>query len=336
MTQMAPVLDVANLSVRFPASRNWLGRPTSFVHAVNGVDLMVQPGKSVGIVGESGCGKSTLAQAIIGLVDYNNGTVAIDGQDFHSAHGKAKRDIRQKMQIVFQDPQSSLDRRLPVWRLISEPLHIRGGFSKMQLREKAAQLATAVGLRPEHLDRLPHEFSGGQRQRIAIARAISTDPDLLVLDEPTSALDVSVQAQIINLLLKLQRELGLSYLLISHDVALVRHFCDDVAVMYLGQIVEAGPASDVLNHPKHPYTQTLLAAAPSLENPLPELSEVRIGELPNNRILPTGCYYRERCGKVVAGCEKPQGLHQVSAHKTLGSTAIQVRCHRVIEAAALG
>lgn len=333
--QVAPVLDVANLSVRFPASRNWLGRPTSFVHAVNGVDLLVQPGKSVGIVGESGCGKSTLAQAIIGLVDYNNGTVAIDGQDFHSAQGKAKRDIRQKMQIVFQDPQSSLDRRLPVWRLISEPLHIRGGFNKAQLREKAAQLATAVGLRPEHLDRLPHEFSGGQRQRIAIARAISTDPDLLVLDEPTSALDVSVQAQIINLLLKLQRELGLSYLLISHDVALVRHFCDDVAVMYLGQIVEAGPASDVLNHPKHPYTQTLLAAAPSLENPLPELSEVRIGELPNNRILPTGCYYRERCGKAVAACEQPQVLHQVSVHKTLGSPAIQVRCHRAVEVAVL-
>lgn len=333
--QVAPVLDVANLSVRFPASRNWLGRPTSFVHAVNGVDLLVQPGKSVGIVGESGCGKSTLAQAIIGLVDYNNGTVAIDGQDFHSAQGKAKRDIRQKMQIVFQDPQSSLDRRLPVWRLISEPLHIRGGFNKAQLREKAAQLATAVGLRPEHLDRLPHEFSGGQRQRIAIARAISTDPDLLVLDEPTSALDVSVQAQIINLLLKLQRELGLSYLLISHDVALIRHFCDDVAVMYLGQIVEAGPASDVLNHPKHPYTQTLLAAAPSLENPLPELSEVRIGELPNNRILPTGCYYRERCGKAVAACEQPQVLHQVSVHKTLGSPAIQVRCHRAVEVAVL-
>lgn len=327
MTQTLPVLDIANLSVRFAVSRNWLGRPTSFVHAVNGVDLHVRAGKSVGIVGESGCGKSTLAQAIIGLVDYNNGSVAIDGQDFHSAQGKAKRDIRQKMQIVFQDPQSSLDRRLPVWRLISEPLHIRGGYSKAQLRAKAAELATAVGLRPEHLDRLPHEFSGGQRQRIAIARAISTDPDLLVLDEPTSALDVSVQAQIINLLLKLQRELGLSYLLISHDVALVRHFCDDVAVMYLGQIVEAGPASDVLNSPKHPYTQTLLAAAPSLENPLPELSEVKIGELPNNRILPAGCYYRERCGKAVSACAMPQTLHEISPRKTDNNLSTQVRCH---------
>ena len=331
MTQMVPVLDVADLSVRFPASRNWIGRPTSFVHAVNGVDLIVQPGKSVGIVGESGCGKSTLAQAIIGLVDYNHGTVAIDGQSFHDAQGKAKRDIRQKMQIVFQDPQSSLDRRLPVWRLISEPLHIRGGHSKAELRAKAAQLATAVGLRPEHLDRLPHEFSGGQRQRIAIARAISTDPDLLVLDEPTSALDVSVQAQIINLLLKLQRELGLSYLLISHDVGLVRHFCDDVAVMYLGQIVEAGAASDVLNDPKHPYTQTLLAAAPSLENPLPQLSEVRIGELPNNRILPSGCYYRERCGQVDSSCVTPQVLHELSSRKSSGSPVSQVRCHRVAQ-----
>jgi len=331
MTQMVPVLDVANLSVRFPASRNWIGRPTSFVHAVNGVDLIVKPGKSVGIVGESGCGKSTLAQAIIGLVDYNHGTVAIDGQNFHDAQGKAKRDIRQKMQIVFQDPQSSLDRRLPVWRLISEPLHIRGDHSKAELRAKAAQLATAVGLRPEHLDRLPHEFSGGQRQRIAIARAISTDPDLLVLDEPTSALDVSVQAQIINLLLKLQRELGLSYLLISHDVGLVRHFCDDVAVMYLGQIVEAGAASDVLNDPKHPYTQTLLAAAPSLESPLPQLSEVRIGELPNNRILPSGCYYRERCGQADSSCVTPQVLHEVSLRKSSGTPVSQVRCHRVAQ-----
>lgn len=248
-----PVLEVSDLKVRFPASRDWLGRPTSHVHAVNGVTLEVRGGRSLGIVGESGCGKSTLAQAIIGLAPYEQGRVTIDGQDLQATQGKQKRDLRQKMQIVFQDPQSSLDRRLPVWRLISEPLHIRGGHSNAELHAKAEQLAAAVGLRPEHLDRLPHEFSGGQRQRIAIARAISTDPDLMVLDEPTSALDVSVQAQIVNLLLKLQRERGLTYLLISHDVALVRHFCDDVAVMYLGQIVESGPADEVLGNPRHPY-----------------------------------------------------------------------------------
>lgn len=316
-----PVLEVTDLHVRFPGSRNWLGRTTSYVHAVNGVSLSVRPGKSLGIVGESGCGKSTLAQAIIGLVDYSQGKIAIDSQDFQTVQGRQKRELRQKMQIVFQDPQSSLDRRLPVWRLISEPLHIRGGYSKAELHAKAEELAVSVGLRPEHLDRLPHEFSGGQRQRIAIARAISTDPDLMVLDEPTSALDVSVQAQIINLLLKLQRERGLAYLMISHDVALVRHFCDDVAVMYLGEIVETGPAEDVLNNPRHPYTQTLLAAVPSFANPLPTIAEVRLGELPNNRRLPSSCFYMQRCGKVAAGCEVRQALLPVDAGPS------QVRCH---------
>jgi peptide/nickel transport system ATP-binding protein len=315
------VLDVSDLHVRFPASRNWLGRPTSHVHAVNGVNLTVRAGKSLGIVGESGCGKSTLAQAIIGLAPYERGRVAIDGEDFGAVQGKEKRALRQKMQIVFQDPQSSLDRRLPVWRLISEPLHIRGGHSKADLHAKAEQLAVSVGLRPEHLDRLPHEFSGGQRQRIAIARAISTDPDLLVLDEPTSALDVSVQAQIINLLLKLQRERGLTYLMISHDVALVRHFCDDVAVMYLGQIVETGPADEVLSLPQHPYTQTLLAAAPSFDTPLPTIAEVRMGELPNNRRLPASCFYKQRCGKAAAGCETQQVLQRADDGPR------HVRCH---------
>ncbi|KOF15027.1 peptide ABC transporter ATP-binding protein [Ensifer adhaerens] len=316
-----PVLEVSDLNVRFPASRDWLGRPTSHVHAVNGVTLQVRGGGSLGIVGESGCGKSTLAQAIIGLAPYEKGRVAIDGEDLQAAQGRQKRELRQKMQIVFQDPQSSLDRRLPVWRLISEPLHIRGGHSNAELHAKAGQLAVAVGLRPEHLDRLPHEFSGGQRQRIAIARAISTDPDLMVLDEPTSALDVSVQAQIVNLLLKLQRERGLTYLLISHDVALVRHFCDDVAVMYLGQIVESGPADEVLGNPRHPYTQTLLASAPSFASPLPTIAEVRMGELPNNRKLPAGCFYKERCGKAAAGCEAPQVLQRLS------DGARHARCH---------
>ncbi|WP_429818541.1 oligopeptide/dipeptide ABC transporter ATP-binding protein [Ensifer sp. B1-9] len=316
-----PVLEVFDLHVRFPASRNWLGRPTSHVHAVNGVTLTVRAGRSLGIVGESGCGKSTLAQAIIGLAPYEVGKVKIDGEDFQAAQGKQKRVLRQKMQIVFQDPQSSLDRRLPVWRLISEPLHVRGGHTRAELYEKAEELAVAVGLRPEHLDRLPHEFSGGQRQRIAIARAISTDPDLMVLDEPTSALDVSVQAQIINLLLKLQRERGLTYLLISHDVALVRHFCDDVAVMYLGQIVESGPAEEVLRNPCHPYTQTLLAAAPSFESPLPDIAQVRAGELPNNRSLPDGCFYRQRCDRISGGCEVGQALRR------LADNTRQVRCH---------
>ncbi|SDP36046.1 oligopeptide/dipeptide ABC transporter ATP-binding protein [Phyllobacterium sp. OV277] len=311
----APLLRVENLTVRFPGARNWFGRAMSEVHAVNNVDLVVLPGESLGIVGESGCGKSTLVQAVIGLIAPTSGRIVVEGHDFAAISGRQKTEIRQKMQIVFQDPQSSLDPRLPVWRLITEPLHIRGGMSTAALRVRARELAVSVGLRVEHLDRLAHEFSGGQRQRIAIARALSTDPELLILDEPTSALDVSVQAQIINLLLKLQRELGLSYLFISHDVSLIRHFCDRVAVMYLGQIVETGASAAVFDHPAHPYTKTLLASVPSLQNSLQEVDASLTGELPNNRRLPTGCYYRDRCLISSAECEKPQDLATVAAIK---------------------
>lgn len=322
----APLLSVENLTVRFPGATNWFGQVTSQVHAVNNVDLCVLPGESLGIVGESGCGKSTLVQAVIGLVRLTSGRVLVDGHDFAGANGTLKRDLRQKMQIVFQDPQSSLDPRLPVWRLITEPLHIRGGMPAAALRARAEELAVSVGLRSDQLDRLPHEFSGGQRQRIAIARALSTDPELLILDEPTSALDVSVQAQIINLLLKLQRELGLSYLFISHDVSLVRHFCDRVAVMYLGQIVETGPAEAVFDDPAHPYTRTLLASVPSLENSLPDVDASLTGELPNNRRLPAGCYYRERCRSAVPGCELPQALLAVPKADAESAPRHQARC----------
>lgn len=261
-TLTRPVLEVSDLHVRFPASRNWLGRPTSFVHAVNGVTLTVGAGRSLGIVGESGCGKSTLAQAIIGLAPYEEGRVRIDGEDFQGAQGKQKRALRQKMQIVFQDPQSSLDRRLPVWRLISEPLHIRGGHSRAELHDKAEELAVAVGLRPEHLDRLPHEFSGGQRQRIAIARALMLEPKLVVLDEPVSALDVSIQRDIMALLGELKRELGVAYLLVAHDLAVVAELSDRIGVMYGGQMLELGDTAQIIGAPGHPYTKVLLDAVP--------------------------------------------------------------------------
>ena len=309
-----PILSVDDAHVRFRAGGGLFRRGTDIVHAVNGVSLDVARGETFGIVGESGCGKTTLGQAIMGLVPLSAGSVTLAGG------GSEGREPR--MQIVFQDPQSSLDPRLPVWRLITEPLHIQGGHDRKALLARATLLAEAVGLRPEQIDRFPHEFSGGQRQRIAIARALSLEPVLLVLDEPTSALDVSVQAQIVNLLLSLQAERQLSYILISHDVALVSHVCDRVAVMYLGQIVEVGPADVVLGFPTHPYTHALLEAVPSFERALPDVVAARAGELPSNRRLPTGCFFRDRCPGAVSGCERPQVLRPIGDGRS-------VRCHRV-------
>ncbi|WP_448955109.1 ABC transporter ATP-binding protein [Labrys neptuniae] len=307
----ADLLFVDELSVRYRAGA--FSRRKD-VHAVNGVSFSVKEGETIGIVGESGCGKSTLGQAILGLVPVTDGRIHFKGT--------AGNEPRARIQIVFQDPQASLDPRLPAWRLITEPLHIQGGLSNRELVERAGELAAAVGLRPDHIDRYAHEFSGGQRQRIAIARALSLEPALLVLDEPTSALDVSVQAQIVNLLLNLQATRRLSYVLISHDVALVRHLADQVAVMYLGQIVEIGAAADVLGQARHPYTRALLDSVPSFEHPLVS-TPARAGELPSNRNLPTGCFFRDRCPSAATGCEQPQVLRRLADGRS-------VRCHRAV------
>jgi len=224
---------------------------------------------------------------------------------------------------VFQDPQSSLDPRLPVWRIITEPVYVQQHNSVAERRAQAAELAQQVGLRPEAIDRLPHEFSGGQRQRISIARALSSQPDIIVLDEPTSALDISVQAQILNLLVELQRQRNLTYVLISHNVSVIQHMSDRVAVMYLGQIVELGPTAQVLRQPQHPYTRLLLDSVPRTGRSLSDSAiEDRKGELPGNRQLPQGCFFRERCPYAGEGCQRPQSLRV-----NLGGTA--VRCHKV-------
>jgi peptide/nickel transport system ATP-binding protein len=249
------------------------------------------------------------------------GSVVFEDVDLATADADTLRRMRRKFQIVFQDPQSSLDPRMAVWRLISEPLYVAGERRKGRLKERAAELAEQVGLRREQLDRYPHEFSGGQRQRIAIARALALSPELVVLDEPTSALDVSVQAQILNLLMDLQRDLRLTYLFISHNIQVVRHISHRIAVMYLGQIVELGRADDILDRPSHPYTRTLLAAVPRLAGAL-AIDAPKAGELPINTVLPEGCFYRDRCAFASAGCEKPQAL------RPLAGSAIQVRCHR--------
>lgn len=248
------LVELQDVRVRFPATVNWRGKPTGYVHALNGLDLNIIRGETLGIVGESGCGKSTLAQLLMGLQKPSSGEIHRARHD-NSWFGSG-------MQMVFQDPQSSLDPRLPIWRIITEPVFVQKHNSSRERRELAATLAGQVGIRAEYLDRLPHEFSGGQRQRISIARALSSEPDIIVLDEPTSALDISVQAQILNLLVELQRQRNLTFVLISHNVSVVRHMSDRVAVMYLGQIVELGAAEKVLTDPQHPYTRLLLDSVP--------------------------------------------------------------------------
>ncbi len=255
------VLEIKDATVRYPKDFNFFGRPISFHTAVDHVNVNIKEGETLALVGESGCGKTSLANAVVGLNRLADGEILYRGKNILQ-HDEA---TRREIQIVFQDPQSSLDPRWPVWKIMTEPLTVGTGLSRSELRDKAAELCEMVGLEPLHIDRLPHEFSGGQRQRIAVGRALSVRPKLLVLDEPTSALDVSVQAQILNLLLDLQDEHGLTYLFISHDVAVVRHISDHVAVMYQSKVVEAGEAEQVLTAPNHEYTKTLMNAVPSLE-----------------------------------------------------------------------
>ena len=302
------LLELDSVHVNFPARKNWLGRVTEQVHALNGMDLRIHRGETLGVVGESGCGKSTLAQLLMGMLKPSTGAC----QRANAAGG---------MQMVFQDPLSSLDPRLPVWLIITEPVWIQQRRSERERRQLAETLAQQVGIRAEYLDRLPHAFSGGQRQRIAIARALSSDPDIIVLDEPTSALDISVQAQILNLLVALQQQRNLTYVLISHNVSVVRHMSDRVAVMYLGQIVELGPADQVLGKPRHPYTQLLLDSVPRTGEPLDEDLALRKTDLPGNRRLPDGCYFRDRCPLAMQGCEQPQQLQSSSGSRS-------VRCWR--------
>ena len=294
-----PLLRVEGLQVHFPIKRGvFFDRTVGHVRAVDGVDLTVQRGSTYGLVGESGCGKSTLGRAVLRLVEPTAGRVLFDGTDVASLRGEPLRHMRQRMQMVFQDPLGSLDPRQNVESLLSEPLRAHGlGGGTAGIADKIRGLLDAVGLPSAALRRYPHEFSGGQRQRIGIARAISLEPDLLIADEPVSALDVSVQAQVVNLLEELQQRLGLTYLVIAHDLAVVRHISDVVGVMYLGSLVEQAPSGVLYDQPLHPYTRALMSAVP-VPDPVVEERRERIllaGDLPSPANPPSGCRFHTRC-----------------------------------------
>jgi ABC-type glutathione transport system ATPase component len=261
----APLLEVENLTKDYVLPRERLLQAPGKVHALNGVSFTIQAGRSLGIVGESGSGKSTLARLVMALDQPTSGRVRMLGRDLHALPREELRSARRDFQMVFQDPYGSLDPRQPVERIVAEPLSAQGGMARDEQHQRASEALQAVGLRASDLRKYPHEFSGGQRQRIAIARALITRPRLIVADEPVSALDVSVQAQVLNLMLDLQAEFGITYMLISHDLAVVHHLCDDVAVLWQGRIVEQGPPEQLFTAAQHPYTRSLLAAVPDAE-----------------------------------------------------------------------
>jgi oligopeptide/dipeptide ABC transporter ATP-binding protein len=298
------LLRIEGLKVHFPVRSVVLKRTIGQVQAVDGVDLSIAEGETLGVVGESGCGKSTLGRAILRLVEPTGGRIHFEGQDITDLSQSALRPFRSRMQIVLQDPFSSLNPRMTVRSIIAEPLNVHGVGDRVSRETRVDELLALVGLDLEHAERFPHEFSGGQRQRVGIARALALDPKLLVLDEPVSALDVSIQAQIINLLDRLQRELGLAYIFIAHDLSVVRHICDRVAVMYLGKVVEIGTQEQVYEDPVHPYTQALLSAVP-IPDPRQRGARSRIvltGDVPSPQNPPSGCRFRTRCFKAEDRC----------------------------------
>jgi peptide/nickel transport system ATP-binding protein len=315
-----PLLAVASLETHFPIRRGFLRRTVGAVRAVDGVSFAIRPGKTLGLVGESGCGKTTVGRSILRLVEPTAGSVSFDGRVLRGLSPSALRPLRRRMQIVFQDPYGSLNPRLTVRSILEEGLLVHGlGTGPERLRRMTAALER-TGMPAAALARYPHEFSGGQRQRIAIARALVLEPDFVVLDEPIAALDISIQAQVVNLLVELRRELGLTYLFISHDLSVVEYISDDVAVMYLGRLVEHAPAADLYAAPLHPYTHALFSAVPSVEPARRRGRIVLPGDVPSPANPPAGCRFHPRCPVAEAVCraEDPPatrvGEHVVHCH----------------------
>jgi oligopeptide/dipeptide ABC transporter ATP-binding protein len=311
------MLEVIGLKKHFPVDS---GRGAKVLRAVDGISLSVPRGQTLSLVGESGCGKSTTGKCLIRLTDPTEGRILLEGADLATMNSSQLRAMRQRMQFIFQDPFSSMNPRMRVRDIIGEPLR-NFGHDRAAIRERVSQLLTRVSLRSDAADRYPHEFSGGQRQRIVIARALALDPGLIVCDEPVSALDVSVQAQVINLLMDLQRDLGLTYVFISHDLSVVRHISHRVAVMYLGKIVEIGTRDAIFDRPAHPYTRALLAAVPSARQGQRTPVEVLKGEIPSPLSPPSGCAFRTRCPMAQPRCAEETPLPREVAPEQ------QVACH---------
>ena len=289
------ILNIENLRKYFPVGKGFFGRSANFVKAVDGVNLTVRPGETIGLVGESGCGKSTLGNCVLRLEEPTSGRIRFEGRDILALDNKSMRQLRRDMQIIFQDPYSSLNPRKSIGQIIEEAFRIHGLLTADERLERVQQLLGIVGLRAEHRYRYPHEFSGGQRQRICISRALALNPKLIIADEPVSALDVSVQAQILNLLVTLQNEFHLTYIFISHDLSVVRHISDRIAVMYLGQVVELAPSEELYRRPYHPYTESLLAAVP-VANPLQKKKRAKLsGDVPSPIDPPANCRFHPRC-----------------------------------------
>jgi oligopeptide transport system ATP-binding protein len=316
-----PLLEVKDLKKYFPIKGGIFSKTIGHVQAVDGISFSLFPGETVGLVGESGCGKSTAARAILRLIEPTEGEVVFEGQDIIKLGKKPMRSLRRQMQIIFQDPYASLNPRMTVASIVGEPLEIHKIAKGRQKEEIVANILEKVGLRPEHMRRYPHEFSGGQRQRIGIARALALNPKLIIGDEPVSALDVSIQAQVINLLEDLQKEFNLTYLIIAHDLSVVEHISNRVAVMYLGKIVEMASDRELYRNPSHPYTEALLSAVP---RPDPTIKKQRIilsGDVPSPINPPSGCRFHTRCLYAKADCKavEPQlqdigGNHYVACH----------------------